>query len=685
MRAGAERRARRRAARNDRALPWQPVLLGLVVLLTAAPALVAPSGQAANGYSPDIHIAAYVQVLGMATLALLAVALMRHRKPLRLPRSSVLLPLTLIVAWAGLSTLWSVNRYDAMHATLIWAGAWLAAVLVLLIADGEAAQRRLLTAIAAAAVPVALLAMLQYLFGVAWIEQHERPSGTLGNKNMLGQYVALTMPVTFGLFVVAQRRPWIWGAATATACMAAAMVYTNSRAAWVVLLLEALLAAGVLAWLRLRRGYRPLPNLEKKLALAFMAALFAALSALSPVGSSAAPAFSRYASRAAVVSGTFGNRYAMWRNSAPMWREHWLLGVGIGNWQNWYEQYQSSYRQDQVILGTQFHIHAHNDYVQFACQLGVVGLGLLGWLGVAAVLLFRRVLRASASAPDGGERPEPAAEPNSVLMVWPMIGLLGVSTSALVSFPFQQPIAILLVMAYLAILSLHDARVRGLPPRELKLPPRPVRAAIAALLIVLTVGVAVGRYRLHVSEFHNRAAQGHLIQQQFADAERHARIALRYDPGRTLLKWFLATSILTDGNPEEALAVFDEVLAVRPYWASAIGNRGFALASLGRHLEAAEGFARLAAVRDASEPRRDRLHYLLAGNHHQEALPAAFALRDWYAGKIADCLAAHEAEPAACDDTRTANQAEIDALAPAIADLERIVGPASSEDGGTAP
>ena len=150
--------------------------------------------------------------------------------------------------------------------------------------------------------------------------------------------------------------------------------------------------------------------------------------------------------------------------------------------------------------------------------------------------------------------------------------------------------------------------------------------------------MVVGHHRLHVSEFHNRATQAASTQEPFPDAERHARTALRYDPAPTLLKWYLATSLFSSGNAAEALAAFDEVLAVRPYWAAAVGNKAFVLPSMGRHLEAAEEFARLADVRDTATPRRARLHHLLAGRHYERALPAARALRDWYAGEIADCV-----------------------------------------------
>ena len=639
----------------------------LLVLLTAAPALVAPYAQTSNGYTPDENIAAYVQVVGVATLALLVVACLQRRARLWLPRSSVLLPLTLIVAWAALSIFWSVGRYDAVRAVLIWAAAWLAAVLVLLIAGSETAQRRLLLAIAAAAVPVAILAMLQYLFGIDWIIQYAPPSGTLGNKNMLGQYVALTMPVMFCFFLTAQRRAWLWISAGATACMAVTMVYTQSRAAWVVLILEALLAAGLLLRLRLKYRINPLQELEKKIALGCMLVLIAGLSALSPIGSSGEAAYSRYASRAAAVSGTFGTRYVMWRNSVPMWQEHVLFGVGIGNWQNWYEKYQSAYRQDQAILGT-LHANAHNDYVQFVCQLGAVGLGLLLWMMVVVVLLFRRTLRSFKS--DSGT--------NSVVMLGPLIGLVGIGTSALVSFPFQQPIAILLIMVYLAILSLHDARVRELPAREVKLPAQPVRMGIAALLIVLTMGIAVRASRMLVAEFYLRDTHLALNQGQFEEGARQARTALEYRPSHTLLKWFLATSLVAGGRSEESVAVFDEVLAVRPYWESAVSNKAVALANLGRHREAADTAAALIGVRDTDSPRRKYAAYLVAGEHYEEALPATIAVREWYLAEIAACAAENAGEPSQCEQTRTAHQEQIDALDRVIDGLERRIAAAQS-------
>ena len=640
----------------------------LLVLLTAAPALVAPYGQTSNGYAPDENLAAYVQVVGVATLALLALACLQRRARLWLPRSSVLLPLTLIVAWAALSIFWSVGRYDAVRAALIWAAAWLAGVLVLLIADSETAQRRLLLAIAAGAVPVAILALLQYLFGIDWIKQHSPPSGTLGNKNMLGQYVALTMPVMFCFFLTAQRRAWFWISAGATACMAVTMVYTQSRAAWVVLILEALLAAGLLVWLRLKYRINPLQELEKKIALGFMLVLIAGLSALSPIGSSGEAAYSRYASRAAAVSGTFGNRYVMWRNSVPMWREHALFGVGIGNWRNWYEQYQSAYRQDQVSLGIAIQVDAHNDYLQFVCQLGAVGLGLLLWMMVAAVLLFRRTLRSCES--DSG--------PSSVVMLGPLIGLVGIGTSALVSFPFQQPIAILLIMVYLAILSLHNARVRELPAREVKLPAQPVRMGIAALLIVLTMGTGVRAYRMLAAEFYLRETRVAFAQGQFQEGERHVRTALGYRPSDTLLKWFLATGLVANGRPEESATLFDEVLAVRPYWESALTNKAIALGNLGRHREAADTVAALIGVQDTDLPRRKYAEHLLAGEYYAEALPAIIALREWYLAEIAACPAESAAEASQCEELRSAHQKEIDALDRTIDDLERRIAAAQS-------
>jgi O-antigen ligase len=62
-------------------------------------------------------------------------------------------------------------------------------------------------------------------------------------------------------------------------------------------------------------------------------------------------------------------------------RDHWLIGTGIGSFENVYALYQ-----DPASV-TEFYVnHAHNDYLEFALETGIAGIAVLA---IAIVLLLR--------------------------------------------------------------------------------------------------------------------------------------------------------------------------------------------------------------------------------------------------------------------------------------------------------
>ena len=75
-----------------------------------------------------------------------------------------------------------------------------------------------------------------------------------------------------------------------------------------------------------------------------------------------------------------GERKSMARDALRMWRDHPLLGVGLGNFETAYPRYQS-YASDLWID------HAHNDYVEAAAETGLVGALLI----LSALALFLRL------------------------------------------------------------------------------------------------------------------------------------------------------------------------------------------------------------------------------------------------------------------------------------------------------
>lgn len=86
---------------------------------------------------------------------------------------------------------------------------------------------------------------------------------------------------------------------------------------------------------------------------------------------------------------TATERQLIWLKSIPLIKDHWIVGVGAGNWKTEFPGYgvEGSYRmQDQAVFFTRM----HNDFLERWSELGLVGLGIyLSILG----LFFIRVVR----------------------------------------------------------------------------------------------------------------------------------------------------------------------------------------------------------------------------------------------------------------------------------------------------
>lgn len=90
-------------------------------------------------------------------------------------------------------------------------------------------------------------------------------------------------------------------------------------------------------------------------------------------------------------------RALIWRDTAELFSANWLVGVGLGG-------YRAALYPFKTAAPISTVDYAHNDYLQLATELGLVGLGLLGWLlylvarGLLAKQLAEEPEEAGASA-----------------------------------------------------------------------------------------------------------------------------------------------------------------------------------------------------------------------------------------------------------------------------------------------
>lgn len=221
-----------------------------------------------------------------------------------------------------------------------------------------------LTWMAIAATTVAALGLLEAM-GVGPESIRGRgPSATMGQRNALAHFLVLASPTVWrqALKAEARRERWAW--LFAAALIAAVVVHTRCRAAWLV-------GPAVLIYFSLRLRTRLVAALVGLLGFAVV------LSGLGPSGlrwASSHPLLSSWQRLFDASSGSGAGRLVEWKDSLQLFVEHPLLGVGPGHW---YVEYG---------LGRGADHFAHSDWVALFVERGIVGAALVLLL---AMLLLR--------------------------------------------------------------------------------------------------------------------------------------------------------------------------------------------------------------------------------------------------------------------------------------------------------
>ncbi|HNS02799.1 MAG TPA: O-antigen ligase family protein [Anaerolineae bacterium] len=309
-----------------------------------------------------------------------------------LPRAPLTWPMLALLAALGLSLLAAPSYREGLPELLKWLQ-----VLALYLAAAVLLTRRragwLIAALLAAGVGQALLGLHQFLTQTgpeAFILPggFMRAYGAFRQPNPYAGYLGLAAPLAISLALwswrgslgKARRAHGLRLALTAAAgLISLGLLVSWSRGAWLAF-------GAALAVVLLAQARRAAPAM---LALAVLAALtlglLGAADLLPPAIAGRLGALQDYVglvdvARTEVTDANFSvvERIAHWQAALDMWRDHLWLGVGAGNYAVVYEQYNLP--RWYQSLG-----HAHNVYLNFAAEAGLLGLLAYGWFWLAAL------------------------------------------------------------------------------------------------------------------------------------------------------------------------------------------------------------------------------------------------------------------------------------------------------------
>jgi O-antigen ligase len=410
-------------------------------------------------------------VLHVTALGLTVLVLARART-VTVDAADVLLALFLV--WSFASALFATNYWLAQRAV----GVSVSSALIFWAArrlGEEGSYRPILVAAAVATVCAAITGLAQaYGLDTDSFSLNRAPGGTFGNRNFVAHFCAIGLPALVYATVTARRPVGALLGSLGCGAVAATLVLSRSRAAWLAIVASVVvLAIPLLASRPYWRGQK-VGGRFARLALAAVVGGCAAVALPNRLNwNSDSPYLDSARGMVDYKTGSGRGRLAQYVNSMRMAGANPVFGVGPGNWPVRYVRYAPASDRSITDDGMTANPWPSSDWVAFVSERGVVAAAAL--LGVFGLLLFSAVRRWTDL---GGS--------DAVLA---KLALAGTITATLVVSAFDAAL-LLAAPAFLAWSVIGAASGIGRRARVFTFPRAAWKATLITAVCVVTLSVA---------------------------------------------------------------------------------------------------------------------------------------------------------------------------------------------------
>lgn len=197
-----------------------------------------------------------------------------------------------------------------------------------------------------------------------------RAAGFFGNPMTFGGYLCIYLPVLLVLFFeenILQKYRWLAGVGFIFSFIA--LIFNGTRGAWVALVPVFILLIGYYAFTN-----------KKYLALCLVAIIGA-----GAVLSTNQVFVEKVKSITSTTNRSNTERLLIWQSAYNMFKDHPVLGVGLGQYKDNYQQKYILPQATEKYLG-----HAHNNFLQMLAENGIVGF--IGFVVMLAYIIGKNLM-----------------------------------------------------------------------------------------------------------------------------------------------------------------------------------------------------------------------------------------------------------------------------------------------------
>jgi len=236
---------------------------------------------------------------------------------------------------------------------------------------------------------VALYVILHFYGIITYLKEFGPTVSPIGQKNWTSNYLALFFFITFFLFLIQEKRKFLFKYFLILIIFYIALMICRSRGIWISMILTLIIMVFLIYHFKLYYMIK-----KKKKWIYWMLIFFIIITVIystdNPINRSAISVTDRAISTFDPEDKSINSRFLMWRSTLDMIKDNPITGMGIGTFKKNYLNYQAKKinKYPELIKYWVYAGKAHNDYLQMGAELGLVGLAIFFYMLFKLYYLF---------------------------------------------------------------------------------------------------------------------------------------------------------------------------------------------------------------------------------------------------------------------------------------------------------